>query len=176
LREEKAVDYGRPLPVFASHPQSKERRDDLQLAANAIAEPGKKLNTEAYRAQINPYINKWLDDEVSRRMFNASLQVLNEMDAYNDPQKKGLFTFYRGEVLRRRNREGDKAQAAQAYASSINLPGTPAGAWREHGLVLKANNQKSDAIKALEKYLQLNPKADDRAFIEQYLKELKATP
>jgi beta-barrel assembly-enhancing protease len=177
LREEKASDNrNKPIPVFASHPQSKERRDDLQLAAQAIPSPGKKRDVDRYHNNTASYLNKWLDDEISRRMFNASLQTLTDIEANYASDKKGLFTFYRAEVHRRRNREGDKAMAASLYQQSTSLPNAPAAAWREHGLALKAANNKTEAIVALEKYLMLSPKADDKAFIDQYLKELKATP
>jgi beta-barrel assembly-enhancing protease len=177
LREENASDNrNKPIPVFASHPQSKERRDDLQLAAQAVSNPGKKLDVDNYRANTASYLNKWLDNEVSRRMFNASLQTLTDIEPSYPENKKGLFTFYRAEVHRRRNRDDDKAIAANLYQQSVSLPGAPAAAWREHGLVQKAANNKSEATAALEKYLKLSPNADDKAFIDQYLKELKATP
>jgi beta-barrel assembly-enhancing protease len=176
LREEKAVDHGKPLPVFASHPKSKERRDDLQLAAQGITSPGKKLGTDSYHSNIELHLNKWLDDEVSRRMFNASLQALSDMEQSYPINKKGLFTFYRAEVHRRRNREDDKTTAAALYQESTTMAGTPAAAWREYGLALKAANKKTEAIAALENYLKLAPRVDDKAFIDQYLKELRAMP
>jgi predicted Zn-dependent protease len=176
LREEKAVDYGKPLPVFASHPQSKERRDDLQLAAQGVANPGKALESKTYHANIDDYLLKWLDGDVSRRRFNSSLQALSDMESGYPADKKGLFTFYRAEVHRRRNRDGDKAMAATLYQQATSLPGAPAATWREHGLALKATNNKTEAAAALERYLGLSPNADDRAFIDQYLKELRATP
>lgn len=176
LREEKAVDYGKPLPVFASHPQSKERRDDLQLAAQSVANPGKTLESKSYHANTDSYLLKWLDNDVSRRRFNSSLQAMSDMESGYPANKKGLFTFYRAEVHRRRNREGDKAMAATLYQQATLLPDPPAAAWREYGLTLKAANNKSEAAAALEKYLILSPDADDKAFIDQYLKEMKATP
>lgn len=176
LREEKAIDYGKPLPVFASHPQAKERRDDLQMAAQAVANPGKTQDAKNYHANIDGFLLKWLDSDVSRRRFNSSLQALSDMEAGYPAEKKGLFTFYRAEVHRRRNRDGDKAAAATLYQQATTLPGAPAAAWREHGLVLKTANNKTEAVAALEKYLSLSPSADDKAFIDQYLKELKALP
>lgn len=176
LREEKVITYGKPLPVFASHPKAQERRDDLMAAAQALPNPGKKLDAEHYRSITETFLEKWLDDEISRRLFSTSLQALADMEPGYPSSKKGLFTFYRAEVYRRRNHDGDRAMSAKLYREAIGEEGAPASAWREHGLALKAANSRAEAIDALEKYLSLAPDADDMTFIDQNLKELRTTP
>ena len=63
LREEDARDYGKPFPVFASHPKTKERVEDVRAAAAAITNPGKELGREPYREVTRPFLQKWLQNE-----------------------------------------------------------------------------------------------------------------
>ncbi len=175
-REEEARDYGRPIPVFATHPKTKERVEDVRAAAEK-AKPGDYVQGRGRHLQaISPYLEKWLEGELSRRMYATSIRVIDELRNDASDGQKPLYTFYLGEAYRRRNKGDDLQQARALYAQAVQSPNAPAGAWREHGLALREQNQTGDAITALNRYLELSPKADDRGFIEQYLTELKGTP
>jgi len=174
VREEAAHDYGKPLPVFASHPQTRERLEDLKAAAAAIANPPKELGAAAYRAATRGFMEHWLEEELSRRMFASSIQVISDLQLGESPDDAGLLNFYLGEAYRRRGKEGDREQAAKLYALAITQPGAPAKAWREHGLALRAAGARVPAAAALRRYLELAPKADDLAFVTGYLGELEA--
>ena len=62
------------------------------------------------------------------------------------------------------------------YAEAIAQPGTPPQTWRDRGLALKSGGDKNGAVTALRRYLELDPQAQDRAFVERYLQELEANP
>ncbi|KFN44300.1 M48 family metallopeptidase [Arenimonas oryziterrae] len=176
LREENARDYGKPMPVFASHPQTAERRDDLKAAADAVASPGKELGEDRYRAAVHPFLKQWLEGELTRRMYATSIQVIGDLRKTAAPADRGLYTFFLGEAHRRRNKNDDRAQAATFYAQSVGEPGAPAEAWREHGMALRESGQKVAAASALHHYLDASPDAPDRAFVLSYLAELEAKP
>lgn len=174
LREENARDYGKPLPVFASHPQTRERLEDLRAAASAIDHPGNELGRDRYLAMTTAFHKHWLDGELSRRMFTTSVQVIGDLRQSCAPQEKGLYTFYLGEAHRRRGKGEDRQQSDALYAEAITEPGAPPEAWREHGLSLRAAGDGVGALAALQRYLQLAPNADDRAFVVGYIDQLKA--
>jgi len=179
LREEEARDYGKPLPVFASHPKTRERLEDLRAAAAAVTAsgaPAGELRRDEYRAVMKPFLRHWLDNELSRRMYNSSIQVISDLLKTSAGEDLGLYTFYLGEAYRRRNKPGDLAQAATLYATATTEPGAPADAWREHGLALRAAGRNAEAAAALRHYLADAPDASDRAFIESYLSVLEGTP
>jgi predicted Zn-dependent protease len=179
LREEEARDYGKPLPVFASHPKTRERLEDLRAAAatvTATGAPAGHLHRDEYRAVVKPFLRHWLDNELSRRMFNSSIQVISDLRKTSAGEDLGLYTFYLGEAYRRRNKPGDLAQAATLYAAATTEPGAPADAWREHGMALRSAGNRAEAALALRRYLTDLPGASDRAFIESYLSELEGTP
>jgi predicted Zn-dependent protease len=176
LREEDARDYGKPIPVFASHPQTRERLEDMRAAAATFANPGKELGQDRYRAATRPFLRHWLDGELSRRMYATSVQVIGDLRQTCPPEEKGLYTFYLGEARHRRNKDDDRSQADALYAEAVTEPGAPPDAWRERGLSLRAAGNKPDALAALQRYLELAPAADDKAFVLNYVDEMKARP
>lgn len=176
LREEKARDYGKPIPVFASHPKTQERRDDLKLAADAIVNPGKALGREPYLAVTSPFLEHWLDNELSRRMYSTSIQVIGDLRRTAPSADAGLYTFYLGEAYLRRNKNDDRGEAAALFAEALGQPGAPPQAWREHGLALRDAGKPAEAASNLKHYLELAPQAEDRAFIQSYLVQLESKP
>jgi predicted Zn-dependent protease len=173
LREEEARDYGKPIPVFSTHPQTRERLDDLQAAAAAIANPPRELGAARYREATRPFLRHWLDAELSRRMYSSSIRVIEDLQVAAPPQDAGLYSFYLGEAWRHRGKEPDRLEAAKHYALAVTQPGAPPEAWREHGLALRAAGDRAAAASALHRYLELSPKPDDLSFVTGYLAELE---
>ena len=173
LREEQARDYGKPIPVFSTHPQTRERLEDIKAAADAVANPPHELGVAAYRAATHPFLAHYLEEELQRRMFASSIQVFTDLQSSTAPEDQGLVHFYLGEAYRRRGKEGDRAQAAKLYAEAVTQPGAPPQAWREHGLALREAGARAEAAAALHRYLELAPQADDIAFVTGYLTELE---
>lgn len=176
LREDNARDYGKPIPVFSSHPQTRERRDDVRAAAEAISNPGRELGLSSYRQATRPFLKHWLENELTRRMFASSIQAIGDLRKNGAAEDAGLYTFFLGEAHRRRNKNDDRVQAARLYAEAVTQAGAPADAWREHGLALREAGQNAGSAAALRRYLDLAPMAEDRAFIAIYLSELEARP
>jgi Zn-dependent protease with chaperone function len=176
LREEEARDYGKPIPVFSTHPQTRERRDDLKAAADAVANPPHELGTGRYRAATRPYLGHWLEQELTRRMFATSIEVIGDLQAQAPAEDAGLYSFYLGEAYRRRGKDADKDEAGRRYALAVTQDGAPPEAWREHGLALRAAGDRAGAAAALRRYVALAPQADDLAFVTGYLTELETRP
>ena len=173
LREEDTRHYGKTWTVFASHPPTRERLDDVTAAAVATGARGGERNVAAYRAATRPFLSHWLDMELARREYAASILVVTELLAEAPVDDRGVLEFYLGEAYRRRADPAGRSEAAHHYANAITLPGAPPAAWREHGLALRDAGNRSDAATALHRYLELAPDANDRAFVTRYLAELE---
>jgi predicted Zn-dependent protease len=173
LREEDTRHYGKTWTVFASHPPTRERLDDVTAAAAATGAHGGDRNVAAYRAATRPFLQHWLDMELARREYAASILVVTELLAEAPVEDHGVLEFYLGEAYRRRADPAGRAEAAHHYANAVALPGAPPAAWREHGLALRDAGNRSAAATALHRYLELVPDASDRAFVARYLTELE---
>jgi predicted Zn-dependent protease len=175
-REEKADRTHKNRAVFASHPQTEERIDDIRAAAAKTSVQDPKTYAEDYRAAIRPFLQRWMEGELSRRTYDTSIHVLGELKRDATPDTVALATFYLGEAHRRRNKGDDMTKAGQLYAEALTLPDPPAAAWREQGMLLRTQGDTAGATSALRNYLQAAPGAGDAALIRHYLTRLESTP
>jgi predicted Zn-dependent protease len=172
LREENTKANGKSSSMFSSHPPTRERLDAMRAQAAALGAHGTERDLAAYRAATHPFLQQWLDAELTRRQDAASILVVSELLADAPPEDKALLSFYLGEAFRRRANAGDREEAARWYAQAIALPNPPVAAWREHGMAMRDAGQNHAAADALRRYLDLAGDAPDRAFVEHDLAEL----
>ncbi len=173
LREEETRKYEKTSTLFATHPPTQERLGDIKAAMQASAAHAGERGVDAYRAAMRPFLVHWLEMELTRREYAASILVITELLAEAPAEDHGVLEFYLGESYRRRADSAGRNEAARHYAIAVTLPGVPAAGWREHGLALRDSGDRSGAAAALRRYLQLTPAAADRAFITRYLAELE---
>jgi len=172
LREEKTR-TGAASSAYAYHPPTRERLDAMRTEVARLTTHGNERNTSTYRAAIHPFLQEWLDAELARRQYAASVLVVSELLADAPPGDKALLSFYLGEAYRRRGQPADRIDAARWYAQAVALPDPPAAAWREHGLALRDAGRRREAADALRRYLDVAGDAPDRAFVEHDLAELQ---
>ncbi len=176
-REEDTRKYQHRGVVFASHPATEERLNDIRAAAAAVpAGSARERHRDDYRTAMRPFLEHWLAEELGRRRYASSLLVIGELLNDAPAEDRGLLTFYLGEAHRRRNDSGDRAKAAALYAQAILLPSAPIAAWREHGFALRDGGQKTGARIALQRYLHDATQAEDRAFVQRELDTLGDGP
>ncbi len=178
LREDETKTYGKPSRIFSTHPATRERLDDMRAEVAAVAISGNQTrgserNEAAYRAATHPFLQHWLDAELARRQYAASILVVSELLVDAPVEDKALLSFYLGEAYRRRANPGDRSEAARWYARAIALPNPPTSAWREHGMALRDAGERDAAIDALQHYLKLASNEPDRAFVAHDLAELQ---
>ena len=173
--EEKANVRAKHSPVFASHPKTAERLEDMAAAA-AGYKGTSKTNQQAFDAATEPYLQSWLEAELSRRMYDTSIQVIRDLRAGARPELEGIYDFYQGEALRRRKKPGDLEQADILYTRAVSNANAPAEAWREYGFAMERSGKRDEALFALKSYLAKKPEAGDRLFIEQDIVRLETKP
>ena len=82
--------------------------------------------------------------------------------------------YYLGEAYRLRNEEGDTERSVNAYRTAIQQSPEFAPSYRALGLYYMKDNNPGQAEYYFSRYLELQPDATDRDYIEYYRKSLKS--
>ena len=150
---------------YASHPPQEERAAILAQLAEVVPVDGEpKLNTERYRAAIEPHRFSFLQDELGKRdpeTFEPLLEILIE-----DGFQPGMLQYFKGEMFRVRGDKDDAQKALEAYALAEGAGDPPPELFRSKGLVLNRIGEKDKAREAFKEYVRLAPDAEDRQMIE----------
>lgn len=156
--------------VFRTHPLTAERV--AALDALARDRPGGREERERYRAAIRPHLADWLADDLSRRDFNASLELTGRLE--RDGLDLGALEFHRGQILRQRREPGDLELALDAYRTATEYEDAPVAAWRELGDLEARLGTPEAARAAWRTYLERATTADDRWIVEDSLTALES--
>jgi predicted Zn-dependent protease len=159
---------GQRSQMFATHPPTAHRRDDLlKLAGNA----GGVTRADEYRAVIAPLRFGWIEDEIKRGQYEESLVLFDRLLARdgNDIEVR----YARGEVYRLRDESGDAPRALDDLTQASYAIKAPPETFRSLGLVHRSRADGPSARQAFEKYLAVAPEAPDAGLVKSYLGELR---
>jgi beta-barrel assembly-enhancing protease len=170
--EEKAApDHSRGM-FLADHPESAERMNTLQKAADA-ASPTRSdwiVNEDGFHAVTEPFAAKWVAAELAKGRIEQSVVLFRRLAA-NLPSR-GIYQYGLGEAYRRRNQANDVTAAASAYRGALACPDAPVESWRGLGLLAMKSGDNAGAKDAFTQYRAKSPEADDKAMIDFYLTQL----
>lgn len=166
-REVKAEDIQEPY-FFASHPQLKERIDNMsRLSAKAPA--GGDGNSRAdYAKTMSKVRVDNLEGQLALGRAKSALLALEDPEHMKELPEHAA--FYVGEAYRLRGGDGDALRSEQSYLKAIAEAPAFAPSYRALGVYYLKKNQYSEAVRHLSRYLELAPDARDRAYVQQYLK------
>lgn len=149
-------------------PTTRGRVRALEAAPQAAAAA---TGASSLHEMIRPFLSTWLDADVRRRDFDASLFALDRLAAA--PSYAGHAHYFRGQAFRLRREEGDAERALEAYQQAVQFDDAPAEAWRALGEAQARAGDNAAARAALQTYLDRAPQAEDRALIQARLDELQ---
>jgi predicted Zn-dependent protease len=170
LAEVEALEIDEPY-FFSTHPALKERIESFgELVSQHGAVNGYR-GEQIYRQQVAGLQLELLQDYLELGQYQSVLLILGRSDAFvRYPQSAW---YYLGEAYRLRGEDGDRQRAAEAYATAIRqVPGF-APAWRAMGLHYMKQDEAELAENHFARYLELQPEAPDRAYIELYRDRLR---
>jgi predicted Zn-dependent protease len=166
--------------VFNTHPVSVERAASLDnlarianqtVAATAGASAPWTVGREAHRDAIRPFLGAWLRDELRRRDYGQTEELIKRLKTNGTDM--GMLNFYQGELLRLRRKPGDLDMALAAYQTATTFPDAPADTWRELADAQVRAGKIADAVTALQTYITKAPDASDRALVSARLERLR---
>jgi beta-barrel assembly-enhancing protease len=158
---------------FSTHPRLEERKASYQRLVDSVyrgraGRHGKDEFTSAFAAAM---LENALLETVRGRYSVAQESIENCIRWEPDNSKAHLAL---AELLRQRGLESDQARAETEYQLTIDLQPQLAGAHRGIGLLYFKSGRTELAANHLKIYLALTPAAKDRAYIEQYLREIES--
>jgi predicted Zn-dependent protease len=157
---------------FSTHPRLAESKVSFQRLVETeykgcVGRQGKKeFTTSATRTVLD---NAFL--EMARGRFQLAQESIENCIAVEADNCKAHFAL--AELLRQRGLEGDHEKAAREYLLAIELEPQFGEAHRGIGLLYYKAGRTDLARQHFRTYLELNSAAKDRAYIEQYLREIE---
>jgi predicted Zn-dependent protease len=167
--------YRKPEEVvfFATHPSTQERIETLEkLAEKATpAAAAGARHRDRYAAQVGRFRPAWIQEEIRKGEYKAELIMLDQLAA--DGALPGGVDYFKAEVYRARDADGDPALAAAAYERAIACGAAPAAAHRSLGMLYRKAGNTDRAMACFERYLRQAPDAGDAKMIRSYLEEMR---
>ncbi len=148
--------------LWSTHPSTKERMEYLREAAEEMGSEGKRKGEAEFRAAMQKWWPKLVDDQIKLNDFGSTEFLLGQLasDGWT-----GRLLFARGELYRARAKKDDMTKAVGFYRQAAAKSDAPAETWRGLGVALMRLGKQADGRAALRKYLQKKPDASDRAMI-----------
>ena len=155
--------------MFETHPVIRDRIAILRVAA--AGGERRPTHAEAYRARIRPHMKHWLDAEIVKQDYGASLALIDRLASGG--QDLGLLHYARGRTLALRGEAGDSEAAIAEYRLAAAQEDAPAEAFRALGDNYRAAGESDKAAEAFKAYLARLPDARDRLFVESLITQLE---
>ena len=167
--EAAALNYTVPI-FFSSHPRMSERVASFRALSLGAPEGGER-NGDEYLARTRMAAGDTLEAYLERREPEAVIFLLeSEGLLQRFPES---FQFYLAEAYRLRGQPGDDARAEEAYRATLHTCPEHAPTHRAMGLLRMREGQRTAACDYLTRYLELDPDAPDRDYVELYLSRLR---
>jgi len=169
LKEVETLEIDQPY-FFSSHPRLEERIESFkQLTAETSKKEGIQ-NAKKYLDQTKQVRADMLQRYLELHRYKTLILMLENSDhKWHYPI---YAPYYLGEAYRLRDEEGDVLLAQRAYRRAISEDPEFAPSYRALGILQMKEKQHKESLGNFRSYLTLNPKAKDRAYIEQYIKQM----
>ena len=173
LRREAEQEKVQAPLFYATHPRIQERIEtyDEMLRTEFRQRRGGVTNAGVFRSKTGQVVldSAWMDLKAGR--FDAARQGAERHLALRPNDARGHYLL--GEVARQRGDPGVAAQAIAHYRKAIAVDRSYPEPYRGLGLVHFDLGEKPQAKRSLETYLSIAPRANDRPYIEEYIRLCK---
>lgn len=158
-------------PFFGTHPQVQTRMNTIKglLETKYKGKQGGIKNTEIFLSKVGPVIleNARLDLRIGRFTIARS-----GLEKYLRFAKDDAAAYYlMGEIFRQRGQVGDAEMALSYYNKAITIDPSYSEPHKAIGLIHYKEGQKALAKRFFESCLLLAPDAQDKAYIQGYIKQ-----
>ena len=167
-----AVKSDDPGIFSKTHPAPLERAREIARYVQEHYGPAEeRAQAEAdYLAGLSRQYEALMEDQLDTNRFGRTEFLLERHAAMGlDP---AMIEYFRGEMYRQRGGEGDLEAARDAYLRSTQFDKPYPASYRNLGYLALKTGDPAAARGHFERYLALEPEANDREMIEFYLEDL----
>lgn len=170
LKEEvEVLDIKEPF-FFSSHPALTERIDSFNELTKGYQPTQARVAQNEFLSGTAALRTATLEADLSAGRHKSVILVL-EKEA-NRARYPSYASYYLGEAYRQRGGEGDAQRAEGSYLKAISAAPDFAPSYRALGVHYMKSKNPPQALAYLRKYLELAPRAPDRAYVEQYIAKI----
>ncbi|MGD2099223.1 MAG: M48 family metalloprotease [Desulfobacterales bacterium] len=156
--------------LFGSHPQIRQRADNLQnLSVPAMIDMStSKKSSQAFLAKLDRLLLDNARLDIRRGRFQLAIKSVEKFLSIKPDDTQAYFLL--GEIHRQRGHHSDLQTALGYYRRAIHLDPRFAAPHKAIGLIHYKKGQLALAKKFFESCLQLSPDSPDKGYIKGYLK------
>ncbi len=169
MAEVKVAELKEPF-FFSSHPRLSERLDNFTRLAAALP-PAGEAGAARFMAATAALREQAIEADLSAGRYRSVILILEDAQRRHGYPRHA--DYYLGEAYRLRAGEGDLGKAEAAHlGAALAAPGF-APTYRALGLLRMKAGDPARARRYFELYLAKAPGAQDRAYIELYLDQIR---
>ncbi len=154
---------------FATHPKMTERAEAFEKLARTVPEGGDSFE-DRFLSVTTPARMDALASLAEKSEAEALIHILDtegRLHLFPDEAK-----FYLGEAYRQRNEDDDMTRAEELYVALTDESVEYAPAFGRLGFLQMQRNENDAALLNFRRYLDLEPDAKDKAYIENYIETI----
>lgn len=156
---------------FGSHPKLKDRKNNFSKHVAGLSDPRGRVGKKAFEEKVAPAILATSELDLKAGRFARAEQGALRYAAIRPKDASGSYLL--GEIYRQRAQEGDYEKAKEQFRRAVSLDGKMAEPYRAIAILYFNEGHLARAKTNFEAYLHRNPRAEDRDFILQYIRQCK---
>jgi len=172
LQKEAAAEDIKEAFFFASHPKLQDRIDNYEYLLKS-EHAGRRVgdtNTERFLRGIGPLLLDSAEWDIKAGRYENARGSIGRYISGNGETARSVFLL--GESYRQSGQKEDAPKAVEYYLKAVTIDQFYPDPHRIIGMLAYKRNDREQARKSLERYLELSPNAADRGYIKEMLKNL----
>ncbi|MGA1839017.1 MAG: M48 family metalloprotease [bacterium] len=168
--EVEALEIEEPF-FFSSHPKLQERIENFTKFNRDQTYRRGRIGEQEYLEKTSQLRLACLREDLSIGRYKNLIFVLSDTERLKHYPPDAY--FYQGEAYRLRDEKGDQDLSVHAYIKCIEKLPYFAPPYRALGLHYMKKDDSQQALYYLSKYLQIEPDAEDKDYIRQYIRQIQ---
>jgi len=154
---------------FGSHPKLQNRKANFEKAVESLTDPRGRSGQEPFERRVAPAILTTAETDLKAGRFTRAERSAKRYTEIRPNDARGYYLL--GEIHRQRSQEGDEEEAKKLFRLALQVDENLPDPYRAVGMLYFNEGNKKRAMANFNAYLKRAPRAGDRDFILEYIKQ-----